>query len=146
MWEGKGQIKSCYRFPSAPKCIIWYIKGWFLSARHHHTYRTYLPFMCSEEGVQLLWTQVAIISQHVEVHVHRLLLSVCHAENVDTPCSDRQGFRQEVPEGLQLALPLDARVDKIPRCKAFGRRGERGLCVKHCCLFGDNYRVDQNLL
>lgn len=110
------------------------------------SYHTYLPFMCSEDSVQLLWTQVAIISQHVEVHIHRFLFSVCHTENVDTPCSDRQGFRQEVPECLQPALPLDARVDKIPCCKAFGRRGECGLCVKRCCCFGDNNRVDQNLL
>lgn len=71
--------------------------------------------MCGEGGVQLLWTQVAIISQHVEVHVHCFLLSVRHAENVDTPRPDRQGLRQEVPERLQPALPLDTRVDKIPR-------------------------------
>lgn len=96
--------------------------------------------------MQLLWAQVAMISQHVEVHVHLFLLSVCYAENVDTPCPDRQGVRQEVPERLQLALPLDARVDKIPRCKALGRQGECGSGIKHCCLFSDNYTVDQNLL
>lgn len=59
--------------------------------------------------------------------VHRFLLSVRYAEDVDTPCSHRQGFRQEVPECLQSTLPLDVRVDKISRCNAFRRQGEWGL-------------------
>lgn len=61
------------------------------------------------------------------MNVHSFLLSVCDAENVDTPRSDRQGFRQEVPECLQATLPLDMRVDKISRCNAFGRQGELRL-------------------
>lgn len=59
--------------------------------------------------------------------VHRFLLAVRYAENVDTPRSDGQGFRQEVPECLQPTLPLDVQVDKISRCNAFGRQGEWGL-------------------
>lgn len=83
--------------------------------------------MCSEDSVQFLWPQVAIISFHVEMNVHRFLLSVCYAENVDARRPDGQGFGQEVPERLQPALPLDVSVDKIPHCNAFGRQRERGF-------------------
>lgn len=56
--------------------------------------------------------------------VHGFLLPVHDAENVDAPRSDRQGFRQEVPERLEPTLPFDTRVDKISRCNAFRRQRE----------------------
>lgn len=61
------------------------------------------------------------------MNVHCLLLSVRDAKNVDAPCSDGQGFGQEVPERLQPTPSLDARVDKISCCTALGRQGELGL-------------------
>jgi len=80
--------------------------------------------MCGEDRMQLLRAQVAGIGEHIEMDVHGSLLPVCYAENVDAPLSDRQGFRQEVPERLQPTLPLDVRVDKFSRCYAFRRQRE----------------------
>lgn len=77
--------------------------------------------------MQFLWAQVAIISKHIEMDVHCFLLSICYAENVDAPWSDRQGFRQEVPERLQPTLPFDVRVDKISCGNAFRRQREQGF-------------------
>lgn len=57
--------------------------------------------------------------------VHRPLLPVGDAENVDAVRPDGQDRRQEVPQRLQPALPLEARVDKITSCTAFGRQGEQ---------------------
>lgn len=57
--------------------------------------------------------------------VHCFILSIGNAENVDTPRSDRQGFREEVPERLQSTLPLDVRVDKISRRNALRRQREQ---------------------
>lgn len=57
--------------------------------------------------------------------VHCFILSIGNAENVDTSRSDRQGFREEVPERLQSTLPLDVRVDKISRRNALRRQREQ---------------------
>lgn len=78
--------------------------------------------------------------------VHRVLLSVCNAENVDAPRSDGQRFRQEVPERLQPTLPLDTRVDKISRCDALGRekKESRGSGNKNYRLVNDNFWADQS--
>lgn len=57
--------------------------------------------------------------------VHRPLPPVGDGKNVDAVRPDGQDRRQEVPQGLQPALPLNTRVDKITSCSAFGRRGEQ---------------------
>lgn len=67
--------------------------------------------------------------------VHRPLSPVGDAENVDAVRFDGQGRRQEVPQRLQAALPLDARVDKITSCTAFGRPREQ---VAYAIRFADS--------
>lgn len=102
--------------------------------------------MCSEDTVQLFRAHVAIISEHIEMDVHSFLLSIRYAENVDALRSDGQGFRQEVPERLQLTLPFDVRVDKISRGSAFRRQRGRRSCGKNYRLVNDNYGADQSLV
>lgn len=83
--------------------------------------------MCLEYTVQFLCLQVALISEHVEMHVHGFLVSVGDAENVDASWADGQGFRQEVPERLQPSPPLHVGVDKLSGCNPFNRQRERRL-------------------
>lgn len=70
--------------------------------------------------------------------VHRPLPAVGDAENVDAARPDGQERRQEVPQRLQPTLPLSARVDKLSRCTAFGRQGERAAYCNEISLIVDD--------